>query len=335
MVSMPAILVLTGASGSGKTTLLHSLDAMAIPGVACFQCDTIYDNLPGEVRSHGESAQDAILEYWVKHALGVPAVELAVLDTQIRPHKAHALLQRLGIAVHQVVLVECEQPEREARLRGPRAQPELANPQMESWAAYMRGQADALGLDRIGTSDASVSNSSERLRGIVEALHERTRRPEGGRLLVVCGLPGSGKTTHAKALAEQIADAVRLCPDDWMVAAGINLWNTTARQQIESCQWQLALGYLSQGRTAIIEGGTWSRSERDTLRLGARALGACVELHYLDSPVDVLFERLRARKLEYPKISRDDLDKWSDAFERPTPEELALFDPATVVAGQT
>jgi hypothetical protein len=179
---MLAILVLTGASGSGKTTLLRSLDAMEIPGVACFQCDAIYGDLPSEVRSNGESAQDAILEYWVKHALGAPGVELAVLDTQIRPHKAHALLRRLGIAAHQVVLVECEQTEREARLRGPRAQPELANPQMESWAAYMRGQADALRLDCIRTSDAPISHSSERLRGIVEALQERTRRATRGRL---------------------------------------------------------------------------------------------------------------------------------------------------------
>jgi predicted kinase len=169
----------------------------------------------------------------------------------------------------------------------------------------------------------------------VEALHERTRPAKRGRLLLVCGLPGSGKTTHAKALAEQIPDAVRLCPDDWMSAAGINVWDTTAREQIESCQWQLACGYLLQGRTAIIEWGTWSRSERDTLRLGARALGASVELHYLDLAVDVLFERVRARKLEYPEISHDDLHKWSDAFERPDPEELALFDPATVVTGQT
>jgi hypothetical protein len=50
--------------------------------------------------------------------------------------------------------VECEQDEREARLRGPRAQPELVYPQMENWAAYLRGQADALGLDRIDTSSA-------------------------------------------------------------------------------------------------------------------------------------------------------------------------------------
>jgi predicted kinase len=67
--------------------------------------------------------------------------------------------------------------------------------------------------------------------------------------------------------------------------------------------------------------------------LGAKALGASVELHYLNVPIDALWERVRARKLESPKISLDDLRKWSKAFESPTPEEMALFDVAIVVSG--
>jgi len=233
--------------------------------------------------------------------------------------------------MYQVVLVECERDEREARLRGQRAQPELANPQMENWAVYMRGQADALGLDSIDTSRAPISASLAGLLRIVESLREQKRRTTGGRLVIVCGLPGSGKTTHAKALAAKIPEAVRFCPDDWMGATGINLWDGAAREQIESCQWRLARGFVAQGHTAIIEWGTWGRSERDTLRLGARALGASVELHCLDVPVEVLFERLSARKPEPPGISLDDLRKWSEAFERPAPEEIALFDAAAFV----
>jgi energy-coupling factor transporter ATP-binding protein EcfA2 len=167
---MAAILVLTGASGSGKTTLVRAVEAMEIPGVACVQCDTIYPSLPAELRADGEVAQDAILDYWVKQAGGGEGVELAILETQIRPHKAQALLGRRGVAVHQVVLVECEQAEREGRLRGPRAQAELANPRMENWAAYLRGQADALALGIIDTSGVPVSVSAARLRRIVESL---------------------------------------------------------------------------------------------------------------------------------------------------------------------
>jgi len=328
---MAAILVLTGASGAGKTTLLRELEKLKIEGIACLQCDSIWYELPDDVRADGEAAQDAILEHFAKPALAAPGVEVAILDTQIRPHKALALLRRLGCAVHQVVLVECVQDEREARLRGPRAQPELASAQMENWAVYMRGQADALGLDSIDTAGAPVTVTLRRLQGIVESLRERVRRAAGGRLVVVCGLPGAGKTTYAKGLVAANPDAVRLCPDDWMGAAGINLWDGTAREQIESCQWALARAFLAQGRTAIIEWGTWSRNERDTLRMGARALGASAELHFLDVPVEVLFERVKARKMESPAISLDDLRKWSEVFERPDAAEMALFDgPAAI-----
>ena len=80
------------------------------------------------------------------------------------------------------------------------------------------------------------------------------------------------------------------------------------------------------GLTVIIEWGTWARPERDALRLGARALGADVELHYVSAPLDVLFDRIQRRDLEKPPIERDALAHWFETFQVPTPEELALFD---------
>src|SRR5262249_3191983 len=100
----------------------------------------------------------------------------------------------------------------------------------------------------------------------------------GARLIIVCGLPGSGKTTHAKKLEHELA-AVRFCPDDWMTALGIDLWAEDVRARVESLQWNLAQQILARGLTVTIEWGTWARSERDTLRIRARELGAAVELH--------------------------------------------------------
>jgi predicted kinase len=111
-----------------------------------------------------------------------------------------------------------------------------------------------------------------------------------------------------------------------MEALEIDLYDSTARERIEALQWKLAQHLLRLGQTVIIEWGTWGRSERDALRTGARALGAAVELHFLDAPVNVLYERIRLRNMESPPIQQDDLVKWNEAFERPTPEEMALFD---------
>lgn len=147
----------------------------------------------------------------------------------------------------------------------------------------------------------------------------------GPRLIIVCGLPGSGKTTHATALAARI-DAVRFCPDEWMHALSLGIYDEEKRAKIEALQWKLAQELLRLGLTVIIEWGTWARSERDALRLAARALGAAVELHYLSAPADVLFARIQQRGQEQPPIDRAALSRWMETFQAPTAEEMALFD---------
>lgn len=147
------------------------------------------------------------------------------------------------------------------------------------------------------------------------------------RLIIVCGLPGSGKTTHAKMLQAQVR-AIRFSADEWMDALALNLWDDRRREKIEALQWQLSQEILAQGLTVIIEWGTWGRSERDSLRMRARELGAAVELHYLSASVDVLFDRVRCREMENPPIQRDQLVHWAEIFQVPTPDEMALFDKA-------
>jgi predicted kinase len=154
--------------------------------------------------------------------------------------------------------------------------------------------------------------------------------PQNPRLILICGLPGAGKTTLALQLAMQLP-ALQLCPDDWMTDLGLDLHDEVTRERIESLFWGLAQKVLALGCSVILESGFWLRSDRDEKRLAARSLGVPVELRYLDMPIDQLWNRIEGRK-DDPKakiapITRAQLEQWSRIFDAPDATEMALFDP--------
>ena len=87
-------------------------------------------------------------------------------------------MKEAKISHSQIVLVDCDTTIRNGRLVRERNQPELANPQMDCWAAYMRGQADALFLPIIDTSNASSGESLKQLHAVVFTLLEQAETEE-------------------------------------------------------------------------------------------------------------------------------------------------------------
>jgi predicted kinase len=150
-----------------------------------------------------------------------------------------------------------------------------------------------------------------------------------GHLVVVTGLPGSGKTTLATVLAGSMP-ACRMCPDDWMMASGIDLWDESARARIEAFQLTLSLDLLRAGNNVVIEWGVWTREERDALRDAARSIGASVELRYVSADTDKLWRRIVDRDLEgrwgSRSVRRQELDEWVGIYQPPTDDELATYD---------
>ena len=167
-----AILVLTGASGAGKTTLTLKLNELAIPGVKGFNCDRV--KIDSDETAGSSDPQADILRYWISHlSQAETGIELAVLDTQIRPHRALEVLSQAAINYAQIVLVDCDPAKRNDRLHMDRGQPELASARMDCWAAYLRGQADALRLSIIDTSNDPIDKSLAELELLVRDLLTR------------------------------------------------------------------------------------------------------------------------------------------------------------------
>jgi predicted kinase len=151
-----------------------------------------------------------------------------------------------------------------------------------------------------------------------------------GRLIIVAGLPGAGKTTLACRLEREL-NAVRLSPDEWLATLDVDPFDGAARARVEALQWTVAQRLLELGAVVIIEWGTWSRAKRDGLRERARALGAAVELRFLDAEPHELWRRVQARAASRPAATRTitlmEMDAWAATIERPGEDELALFDP--------
>jgi predicted kinase len=154
-------------------------------------------------------------------------------------------------------------------------------------------------------------------------------------MVLIVGLPGAGKTLWARRLEDE-RKAIRLTPDEWMQA----LFDTSEvdgrRWVLESeLLWSVAARVLELGVDAILDYGCWSEEERDLFRTRAQQAGASAEIVVLDLPLDLLWDRLERRNADLPPatfpVSREELQEWSDKFQRPTAEELQRWDRHLVV----
>lgn len=164
---MARIFIVTGASGAGKTTLARALEARRIPGISCHYFDSVgvpsVEAMTAEFGSP-EAWQAATTRRWIATLAGrVDPGEVAVLDGQVRPSEVLAAFDLCGVNNGGILLIDCSREVRESRLQGERGQPGLATPEMATWAAYLRGQADALGLPILDTTRLTVAEAADEL----------------------------------------------------------------------------------------------------------------------------------------------------------------------------
>src|SRR5437870_13563923 len=147
------------------------------------------------------------------------------------------------------------------------------------------------------------------------------------RLVLLCGLPASGKTMLARELADAYG-AVRLNPDEWGSALEVDPFGEGFQARLEAEFWELAQRLLVLGTSVVLEWGFWARSERDEKREAARTLGVAVELRFLDAPYDELVRRVVTRHAAGGiAITESHMERYRGMFQPPTDDELALYDP--------
>ncbi|MDL4776346.1 MULTISPECIES: AAA family ATPase [Thermomonosporaceae] len=145
-------------------------------------------------------------------------------------------------------------------------------------------------------------------------------------LFLIVGLPGAGKTTLARELAE-VHGAVRFSPDEWMGPLFGDAEADGKRDVVEGRLVWTATEVLRAGGSVILDFGFWGRDERAGLCWLAASLGADVHTVYLPIDRATQVERVTGRWRDTPEqtwpISQADLDEWDGMFQEPDDAELA------------
>lgn len=147
-------------------------------------------------------------------------------------------------------------------------------------------------------------------------------------LTLMVGLPGSGKTTQAKALAAKTG-ALRLTPDEWQTRLFDDDMHhpdhDRRHDEVEAIMWEIAAHVLQCGGDVILDFGFWTRAERAGFAARAAALGATCQVKFDAVPLDELERRIAARNQHeggHFVIPIAMLRNWARLFEAPDADEL-------------
>ena len=151
---------------------------------------------------------------------------------------------------------------------------------------------------------------------------------------MVCGMPGAGKTVLARRL-EDGRDTVRLCPDEWLLAMGLDPHDGPLRRRLERSMWRHALGLADLGLTVVADFGFWTRPERTRCRDQVRSAGHDVVLYALDVPLEERWARIERRNAAagVVVITREQLEDYERWWQRPDEAEIAGYDAGGITGG--
>lgn len=164
------------------------------------------------------------------------------------------------------------------------------------------------------------------------------------RVVLLCGITGSGKTVIAKALAEK--GFTRLSVDEEVFRRhgryGVDYPHDTyfdkERPVVDDIRNQL-VAEIAAHHDVVLDHGLWLRKDRDTWRDLAESAGADVRLVYLPVEKAELLHRLADRNQRDDanalEVTPEALDDFFARFDPPEPEEHPIIytrgDPATVL----
>jgi energy-coupling factor transporter ATP-binding protein EcfA2 len=166
----PSLVILTGASGSGKTTLAGAIQQACPPHCEVLFFDSVGVPSAEAMRAFGDGHQPggawqrATTLQWMERIAAKLHAGISVLfEGQMRIAFIHEALALSGIEGAHIILVDCDDATRDARLHIDRNQPELANADMMAWSRYLRDEATQTGCEILDTGLIPLNECQDRI----------------------------------------------------------------------------------------------------------------------------------------------------------------------------
>ncbi len=142
-------------------------------------------------------------------------------------------------------------------------------------------------------------------------------------IYLLCGLPGSGKTTFAKQL--ECDGVIRYTLDEELFKLYGSDFSPEKYQEYESATKKHILDQLGSNikakRAIVLDWGFWRRSEREQVKKVIQDLGAEWKLLYFKADVVALWQRVQLREQKGNHlITQKMFDDFQLNFEEPKEE---------------
>ncbi|MEO6511620.1 MAG: ATP-binding protein [Nocardioides sp.] len=151
-------------------------------------------------------------------------------------------------------------------------------------------------------------------------------RTDAAVLHLTVGLPGVGKTTVARRIAQE-SGILRLTPDEWMAPLFGHSDAAGRRDVLEGRMIWVAHQVLRSHASVVLDFGCWSPDERYAIRAIGEAAGARFDLQYVVLDEAVRRARATARWESAPEttfpMSGADHDRFLSSFQDPDADELS------------